>query len=294
MDDLKRSIDKQIESNQGKNLFHEAATHTLRFIQGTINAIESAVDLPEDQANVLIDYATDKALREFCRINQYYTFNSEAKQELRSIYTELFLNIKNKKASGDSIREVHFRNLQQWLQQTNPFAEKLYLSGDENLQAIPCAEYSAALQFEILQLDLSRIMEPVLDIGCGRQGTLVKYLRDEGFEAFGFDRLPDELPYLTSADWLEFPYGISKWGTIISNLGFSNHFHHHHVREDGDFVRYAEKYMEILGSLKQGGSFHYAPGLPFIEAHLNRDLYELSEQPFGKERFKSIIIKRLY
>ncbi|MBK6965717.1 MAG: hypothetical protein IPH20_17765 [Bacteroidales bacterium] len=294
MDDLKRSIDTQIESNQGKNLFHEAATQTLQFVQGTIRAIESISGLSDEQVSVLIEYASDKALREFCRINQYFTFNSVARQELRSIYTELFLNIKNKKASGDSIREVHFRNIQQWLQQTNPCAEKLYLSGDEDLQAIPCAEYSAAIQVEILQMDLSCIMEPVLDIGCGRHGNLVKCLRDKGLEAYGFDRLPDGLPYLTSADWLEFQYGVSKWGTIVSHLGFSNHFHHHHLREDGDFVRYAEKYMEILGSLKQGGSFHYAPGLQFIEAHLNRDLYGLSEQPFGNERYKSIMIIRLY
>jgi hypothetical protein len=293
MDNFKKSIDKQIASNQGKNLFPEGATQTLQFIQGTKNAIETAGDFPEEQVNVLIDYATDKALQEFCRVNQYYTFNSGSRQLLRDKYAELFLNIRNKKVSAESIREIHFRNLQKWLQQTNPFAEKLYLLIEEELKPVPCAEYSAAFQLEILQLDLSRIPEPVLDIGCGRQGNLVKYLRGEGIEAVGFDRLPDDLTYLTSADWSEYDYGTSKWGTIISNLGFSNHFHHHHVREDGDFLKYAKTYMEILRSLKPGGCFHYAPDLPFIEVYLSSDLYQLSNQSIVKESFKSTKVKRL-
>ncbi len=216
------------------------------------------------------------------------------RQALRDIYAELISNIRNSKSSVSALSEIHFKNLRNFLYKTNPFAGKIYPQQNEVLEPVACSEYTAELQIEILNLNINEIMEPVLDIGCGRHGNLVKYLRDKGLEAYGFDRLPDGLPYLTSADWLEFPYGVSKWGTIISHLGFSNHFHHHHLREDGDFVRYAEKYTEILGSLKPGGCFHYAPGLPFIEEYLNNERYRLNVPPVKIGKFNPVKIKRLF
>lgn len=64
---------------------------------------------------------------------------------------------------------------------------------------------------------------------------------------------------------------MKKWGTIVSNLGFSNHFNHHNLREDGNFIKYAKTYMNILYSLKPGECFHYAPDLPFIEKYLDEN-----------------------
>jgi len=135
--------------------------------------------------------------------------------------------------------------------------------------------------------------EKVLDIGCGKQGSLVSYLRSKRVEAYGVDRLLTDNPNLTSADWLEFDFGKERWGTIISNLGFSNHFKHHHIREDGDFLKYATKYMEILNSLKIGGRFHYAPDLPFIEKYLSPEKYGLSSVKIKNTDFYTTITKRL-
>jgi hypothetical protein len=70
-------------------------------------------------------------------------------------------------------------------------------------------------------------------------------------------------------------------GTITSNLGFSNHFNHHHLRKDGHFIEYAKTFMDILNSLKIGGSFYYAPDLPFIEKYLDRVKYRIKTHNIG-------------
>jgi len=51
--------------------------------------------------------------------------------------------------------------------------------------------------------------------------------------------------------------------------------------------------MDILNSLKIGGSFHYAPDLPFIERYLDKNKYQLSARNIGGYDFKATVIKRL-
>ena len=51
-------------------------------------------------------------------------------------------------------------------------------------------------------------------------------------------------------------------------MAFSNHFLFHHLYQNGAPELYAQKYMEILRSLKPGGALYYTPGLPFIERFL--------------------------
>lgn len=293
MEKLKKNIDKQLEFNKGKNLFHPDAGNILKFIRETVAESRNIDEIDDDQEKILIGYATDKALQEFCRINQYFSFNEQDKAELREIYATLFSNIRKKATPAEVLSANHYRNLKAWLQKTNPFAEKLYAGSEKTLEPVPCSEYSVEMQLEILRLDITLIEEPVLDIGCGKEGALVQYLRGLGVEACGFDRFASDIPPIWTADWLEFDYGQEKWGTIISNLGFSNHFHHHHLREDGDFIGYARKYMDILHSLKPGGSFHYAPELPFIEQFLEDSQWELSKHDVGKYGFKTAVVKRM-
>ncbi len=293
MDELKENIDRQIESNKGKNLFAADTDTSLRFLQKTLVAIERTGALSEGDECVLIDYVTHKVLEEFCRINQYFSFDKESVNNLKAIYTELFRNLKHKNSAPDSISHIHFQNLKTWLRNSNAFANKIYSTGESKIQPVACSEYSAELQLKILQIDISELMEPALDIGCGKKGELVRYFRGRGIEAFGIDRFSGEGSYLAKSDWLEYEYGISKWGTITSNLGFSNHFSHHHMREDGDFIGYAKKFMDILNSLKIGGSFHYAPDLPFIEKYLDNYKYLITRQNIGKKDFKTTLIKRI-
>lgn len=287
------NIDQQFEFNQGKNLFNNGILNSLRFSKETLDAIKDIDLINSESENLLIDYLTNRAIQEFCKINQYYTFDNQAKIMLRNLYVDLFTNIKNHEDSINLIATKHYDNLIKWLQETNSFAEKIYNSKEELIQSVVCSEYSPELQIKILQIDIDNIIEPVLDIGCGRKGDLVLYLRQKGIEAYGFDRFAYKNSFLINSDWFEFKFEREKWGTITSNLGFSNHFQHHHFRNDGNFIDYAKKYMDILSSLKIGGSFHYAPDLPFIEQYLDLEKYKLMKENVCNYKFKSMKIERL-
>lgn len=293
MNNLQDNIDKQFEFNQGKNLFYNGILNSLKFCPETLNAIEKIDLIDSDSENLLIDYLTNRAVQEFCKINQYYTFDKQAQLILRGLYVDLFTNIKIRESSIELIAEKHYENLTKWLQETNSFAEKIYISKGKMIESVPCSEYSPDLQIEILQIDFDLLVEPVLDIGCGKQGNLVLFLRQKGIDAYGFDRFVYDSSFLSNSDWFEYKFEKDKWGTIISNLGFSNHFQHHHFRNDGNFIDYAKKYMDILSSLKIGGSFHYAPDLPFVEQYLDKDRYQFTKQGIGNYAFKSTKIKRL-
>lgn len=286
-------IDKQFEFNKGKNLFRDGILNSLRFCPETLEEIEKIDSIDSEAANLLIDYLTNRAVKEFCKINQYYTFDKQAMAILRNLYVDLFTNIKNRNSLIESIAEKHYDNLRKWLQETNSFAEKIYSVKGELLESVTCSEYSPDLQVKILQIDLDQIVEPVLDIGCGKQGNLVLFLRQNNIEAYGFDRFVFDNPALSNSDWFEYKFEKDKWGTITSNLGFSNHFQHHHFRKDGNFIGYAKKYMDILSSLKPGGSFHYAPDLPFVEQYLDENNFQLTKSNIGVYEFKSTKIKRL-
>lgn len=293
MNRLHQIIDQQIEFNQGKNLFLSDSAHYLKFTHEMVAAIKDIGSHDAAEEHELIDYVTQKSFQEFCRINQYFSINKQAKADLRNIYADLFGNIRNHHTSVEEISLVHYDKLKQWLLKTNTHIDDIYSAKGQRLEPVACSEYSADLQLALLQLDTSRIKEPVLDIGCGKQGNLVHYLSSMGIEAIGFDRFSFDDSDLIEADWLSFDYGTEQWGTIVSNLGFSNHFNHHHLREDGDFIKYAKKFMDILNALKMGGSFHYAPDLPFIEKYLDPTKYQLLNQDLGISKYRATIITRL-
>ena len=292
MDNIKKSIDKKIEFNSSKNIFADKEGLFV-FIKETTDAISCINQLDKDAENILIDYTLAKSLKEFCRVNQYYSFNTQSKNELREIYVDLFKKIRKGEIPIAEISENHYQQLQYWLIKCNPFAEKIYAGNNYQLEAIACSEYSPELQIAVLGIDLKHIKQPVLDIGCGTQGNLVNFLNNQNIEAYGIDRFTIAESMLTNSDWLEFDYGIEKWGCIISNLGFSNHFIHHNLRNDGNYINYAKTYMAILQSLKKGGSFYYAPELAFIEIYLDKRAYHIENRMISGNDFKASIITKL-
>jgi len=287
-----KSIDSQIELNQGKNIFHKLPGQ-LRFSRETIDAISNISELDSHAERFLVDYATDKVLEEFCRINQYLSFDVQSKNDLKRIYSELFADIRSKAYPPEEMAKSHYKKLKEWLKKHNSFAEKIYAGYSSEIEPVVCSEYSPEMQFEILQIDLKLILQPVLDIGCGKQARLVNFLKSKGIEAYGIDRFQFPGSQLATADWLEYDYGLKKWGTIVSNLGFSNHFNHHHLREDGNYIGYGKTYMQILCSLKTRGCFHYAPDLPFIEQYLELNQYLVKKFENGKYEFKTTIVERI-
>jgi hypothetical protein len=292
MDRFTENIDNQIEFNQSKNIFLNNLD-IFQFSKETINAISNIDRLDPNSKQSLIDYTTDKAIEEFCRVNQYFSFDLKAKNNLRKIYAELFESFQTEAISIEDISKNHYEKLKNWLKVNNPFAEKIYKNGNEKVSPVACSEYSPTLQIQILQIEVDQLMEPVLDIGCGINGHLVNYLNKQGIEILGIDRFKFNSSNLVTADWLEYNYGKEKWGTIVSNLGFSNHFKHHNLREDGNYIAYGKTFMNILNSLKVGGSFHYAPDLPFIEKYLDNKQFELKKYDIEEYDFKTTIIKKI-
>lgn len=292
MDSFRENIDKQLAFNRDKNILLDHL-EIFQFAQETVNAISKTDQLEANAIPFLFDYATDKAIEEFCRVNQYYSFNAKAKRDLRQIYADLFASFQAKTASVDNISENHYKKLKQWIQETNPFAERIYKNFDEKLTPVACSEYSPDLQIDVLQIDLAHLMQPVLDIGCGSQGKLVHYLKDQGIEVVGIDRFKFSTPDLITVDWLEYDYGKEKWGTIVSNLGFSNHFNHHHLREDGNYIAYGKTFMHILHGLKVGGCFHYAPDLPFIEKYVDLNQFAIKKYEMNEYDFNTTRIQKL-
>ena len=142
-----------------------------------------------------------------------------------------------------------------------------------------CAEYSPALQLRVLALDAAALAEPILDLGCGPSAALVRELRRLGKDAVGLDRAQSTEPFLRVGDWLDFDLGRGRWGTVLSHMGFSNHFVHHHLRSGETAARYARRYMQVLTALRPDGLFAYAPGLPFLERLLPPERWALSRHP---------------
>ncbi len=291
MDRFKENIDNQIATNRGRNILLDRPA-LLQFASETVKAISEIDRLDVNAIQLLIDYAADKAIEEFYRVNQYYTFDQQAKDQLKNIYAALFRSFQTQQEPIEAIAKKHYEKLKAWLQETNPFAESIYQNEGETVEPVACSEYSADLQLSVLRIVPEQLMQPVLDVGCGRHAQLVHYLRNLGIEVHGFDRYEFTSPNLHTADWLTYDYGSEKWGTIVSNLGFSNHFNHHHLREDGNYIQYGKTYMQLLASLKPGGSFHYAPDLPFIEKYLDGKLFELVKHDVEASDFQMSIIKK--
>ncbi len=141
-------------------------------------------------------------------------------------------------------------------------------AGAPALREVVSAEYDPELQLRVLGLDPAALAEPILDLGCGVEARLVRWLRARGLAAEGIDRAAEPAEGIHRAGWLEVPLAPGSLGTVVSHLGFSLHFLHQHLRPGDEALRYARRYMEILRALRPGGLFAYAPGLPFVEEHL--------------------------
>lgn len=142
----------------------------------------------------------------------------------------------------------------------------------------PAGATSPALQLKVLGLAESVIADPVLDIGCGVGAELVLALRARGHDARGIDRNVRRRSASRSTGCASATASIAG-APVISHLGFSLHFLHHHLGGQASAYTHAEVYMQVLRSLAVGGVFAYAPGLPFIEAMLPRDRYRLTRVP---------------
>ncbi|NDK55734.1 class I SAM-dependent methyltransferase [Pontibacter fetidus] len=303
MENLRTQIDRQFEYSRRKNIFCNLSNNVLSFQPETIAYLrqnhQAIKTLTSEEENSLTKYLVDGAIRSLCQANQFYYFNELDKATLKKLYIKLLSKLKalpesEEKEAYKQIATKHFIALQSFLRMTNPFARHLYSNKEPYLeQEVVCEEYTAATQLHLLHIDIATLKEPILDLGCGQQAHLVRYLRDQKLEAYGIDRSVSPSSHTFKADWFEFSLSDKTWGTIISNLGFSNHFLHHHLRVGGDYANFGIRYKEILHALKIGGTFYYAPDLPFIENYLKPEEFLLQRFAVEGTEYKAIKVTRL-
>ncbi|MEC2074860.1 class I SAM-dependent methyltransferase [Metabacillus fastidiosus] len=283
LSDFKDVIEQQLFHNRNKSLFYEMANgrlilnpskETTQLLTQKAQEISKFIEATKEDGTYkqLLRYISDKCIKLFMEVNQYLDFSREDYRKLYHIYDDTFKQVcviahqeKILRRELNNLFTLHYQNLQTFLLESNGAEIFKKYRETPDLLEIKCAEYTPEFQTSLLKLDVEAIKQPLLDLGCGSQGSLVNFLRENGIEAFGMDRSVDSLDYLFKMNWLDCSFTSNTWGTVISHMAFSNHFTHHHLKTDGNFELYAHKYMEILNSLKVGGSFIYAPSIPFIE-----------------------------
>jgi hypothetical protein len=215
--------------------------------------------------------------------NQFVSLSAEDQTELVTLYRQFLADTANilvKDQNTRTLAQLYQAVLEDHFHCLKTFITNLGQTQGANLiyRHVVCAEYPALLQLDLLGLNSQTLLEPILDVGCGKQGTLVTYLRQQGLDASGIDRLVKPSAHLTETDWLSFQFVPARWGTIISHMAFSNHFIFHHLYRSGTPETYAQKFMEMLASLKTGGKMCYTPGLPFIEQLLPAAKFKVEQK----------------
>ncbi|MBN2025777.1 MAG: hypothetical protein JW854_03280 [Actinobacteria bacterium] len=277
-----RNNDLDLFSDAGREAFCTLGPDWLSAAYGQRYRLRAA--LADGQVlKALTDYMVRRTCSSIFLKNQFVNISSRETHCLNDIYSELLWATRDLMGSQSRLAEFELgangmirRHYSLLLLFLTTISDASLLSASS---WIPNMEYSPKRQLGILGLDPDELAEPVLDLGCGMHGRLVRHLRSIGIEAYGIDRMVGRVSYLLEADWIDARLGDGDWGTIIAHMSFSNHFIHQHLRREGRYIDYARKYMEILGALRVGGVFVYAPGLPFIERHLSGVAYNCERTP---------------
>jgi hypothetical protein len=286
-------VNQQFQQSLFKNLFCTVEGQ-IHFNINTIKALQLLNEQKSDEftnedVDVLLQNIINRFVLTFYRTDPYINFSAEDKLIIRQIYLLMLRDV-----SKFQIKEVekrHYERICWFIRKTNPGIYQINCNSDRYAKHFTSAEYSSAFQMELLGIDRQHLKEPILDIGCGEHGYLVKYLREQRLEAFGIDRLQIDKAYFFNGNWLEFEYGNHRWGTIISNLSFSSHFLHHFSQKDGLDISYAKVYMEILKSLVTGGTWIYAPSVTYIENLLPDNKYLVNQSLIDTGSYKTVIHK---
>lgn len=218
--------------------------------------------------NEVVIYSTNKYIEKM-----YIKNDEELNKKVFRVYKSLVTKLFNKLFQNESVNFVWVKKLliEHENKLNNIVIEPIYLS-----------EYSPNLQLEILNINLKEITEPILDFGCGEKAKLVYYLRNLGLDAYGIDSRVNKSRYTFQSDWFKYHLKANYWGTVISHLAFTSNFKRIHYQKNYDYVKYAEKYMNILDALKVGGVFCYTPDLSFIEPLLPVDKYKIKKYSIDK------------
>lgn len=275
---IKNVIKESINSNYGKNIFisMDEELPLGNILYKYIEYNRDKLGSQENELEDLSEFTKREIINLIIKTNQYVLIRDVFEEELYDIIRHFYKGLFNIKRDMDilNIFNKYQRDIISLLEGVDEL--KVMNNGKREIDIIPCSEYSPEHQIRILHMDLEKIKEPILDIGCGKSGELVKYLRKIGFSTYGIDReIESEEDYFNELSWFDKSFEEEKWGTIIAHLSFTNHFKREHLKLGDGHIKYAKKYMEILRSLKIGGSFYYSPDLEFIEQFMDKDEFQI-------------------
>lgn len=283
MRSVSKALRRQLALNEGKNLLHQEAASLLEIDETFLAALEEflspqAEALPKDTVERLASDAAEAFLVKLFALNQFIQVDNAAQVSLKQIYVTSWQHLVETKEIASTIRAYHYPKLRAFIKDLYPTVLAEGLAGAKQLGRVPSAEYSAKLQMHILRLGLQGIRDPILDIGCGAQANLVRSLRAKNLKAYGFDRvLQEKTHYLFEADWFDYDYGLNKWGTIVSNLSFANHLIYAQRYDPRGASKYLRAFSKILDSLKEGGSFTFAPAVEQLAGQIDLGRYKMEK-----------------
>lgn len=285
--DIERVISSQLKTNALKSLFFDenfysgtqfcfaCSNYTINsFLEHKDSVLKFINNLEQTElTDSFAQHMSELITKTLQDINQFLIFGSAGKNAITRVYRQFLGSIKNlclkSDLSAEDITPVflqHYINLRNALITSNgtKVFEQYKLSPIVSKKV--CSEYTPQFQLEVLHIDIAKLKEPVLDLGCGQSASLVKYLAKQGIDAYGADRNAQDHPRLFNKDWFDFELVPEYWGTVISHMALSNHIRH--AEQHGKVKEYTAKYYEILASLKKGGGFIYAPGIKELEDNL--------------------------
>ena len=287
-------IQRQLLINRSKNLFFENVKQIMDVDPGFIATLEELLenDVQGDAYSEVISFAANELVKRLLSVNPYLDISNSQMEKLKSIYRRSWQEMKQNGDIKATLKDVHYPELSKWLASLYPSKFQKTLKTVPVVGTVMYGEYSAELQIELLGIDVAHIQQPVLDIGCGSQVNLVRHLRSLGVDAYGIDRQLDiHESYLSEMDWFAYHFEPDSWGTIISNMGFTNHLNYAYLHDISQLERYLLKMREILSSLSINGSFYCAPALPFVEEKLSSNEYRVQRTQKANEIFVSKITR---
>lgn len=225
--------------------------------------------------------------------NQYISLSNETINRINDIYINLVKKLKQISTDNydnELIESIVIKHREQLL---NALSENEYHKCDNQLY-IPCSEYSGSFQYTLLRLNQFRLLEPVMDIGCGKEYELLKYLEHAGYkDIFGIDQYISDNNFIACTNWFDYKFEPNKWGTVIAHMSFSNHFRRSLINEDISLKKYKDKYAEILRALQINGLFIYTPSIKQIENSINKSYYSVAYYENMNDRnLDTVVIKR--
>lgn len=260
---LRAGLSRQMALNARLNLLADDASARLRFAPDFLRAAGEWDGQAPATLALLSREVADSVADQAQEINQYVHADAASRRALASIYEESGHLLRTASHRGrdprELLRHTHLPRVGAWVSGLYPRRLREALASSPAVGVVPCHEYSAGLQAQVLRLQACDLRGPLLDVGCGREAALVRHLRAAGVDAWGCDRNAPEGPTFTRCDWFDYPFGPPAWQCITAHLSVGNHWEHAQLHARGQLPRWERLLRVMLGALRPGGALLVAP-----------------------------------